>query len=126
MPRPSSRVSSWSYYDFEKRINYNYAIPRYYLRYLKQEDDVIRSITASDAYSRFSKSPLVKHIVSLCIERFNLNSAVSRRDTYSWEQKQVMRFAASNRRMPDFDPPTWLDADILRFWRDHYKLQLII
>jgi len=37
-----------------------------------------------------------------------------------------MSFAASSRKMPDFDPPTWLDLDILRFWRDHYKLQLII
>ena len=38
----------------------------------------------------------------------------------------MMRFAASSRQMPDFDPPTWLDLDILQFWRDHYKLQLII
>lgn len=126
MPRPSARVSSWSYYDCKKAINYNYAIPRYYHRYFKPEDEVMRSITAADAYARFSKSPLVKRIVSLCIERFGLNSAVSRRASYTWEQKQVMRFSSSSRKMPDFDPPTWLDLDILRFWRDHYKLQLII
>lgn len=126
MPRPSTRVSSWSYFDFEKRINYNYAIPRYYLKYLKQEDEVVRSITAADTYARFSKSPLVKRILSLCIERFNLKSSVSGRVSYSWEQKQMMKFSASSRKMPDFDPPTWLDLDILRFWRDHYKLQLII
>lgn len=126
MPRPSSRVSSWSYFDPEKRINYNYAIPRYYLRYLKQEDEVARSIAAADCYARFSKSPLVKRIVSLCVERFNLNSAVSRRASYSWEQKQIMRFSASSRKIPDFDPPTWLDLDILQFWQNHYKLQLII
>jgi len=126
MPRPSARVSSWSYFDFSKRINYNYSIPRYYLKYLKSEDEVLRSIAASDAYAHFSKSSLVKRIVSLCVERFSLNSAVSSRASYAWEQKQIMRFSASSQKLPDFDPPTWLDMDILQFWRDHYKLQLII
>lgn len=126
MPCPSTRVSTWSYFSFEKRINYNYSIPRYYLKYLKSEDDVVRSITSADSYARFSKSPLVKRIVSLCVERFNLKSSVSRREVYTWEQKQMMRFSASSRKMPDFDPPTWLDLDILQFWQDHYKLQLII
>jgi len=126
MPRPSARVSTWSYFDCKKNIDYNYAIPRYYLRYLKPEDEVMRSITAADAYAHFSKSSLVKRIVSLCVERFNLNSAVSRRASYVWEQKQVMRFSASSRRLPDFDPPTWLNRDILQFWSNHYNLQLII
>jgi len=126
MPRPSARVSSWSYFDPEKRINYNYSIPRYYFRYFKSEDEVVRSVTAADAYARFSKSSLVKRIVSLCIERFNLDSSVSRRETYTWEQKQMMRFSKSSRKMPDFDPPAWLDQSILQFWQDHYKLQLII
>jgi len=126
MPRPSARTSSWSYFDPKKGINYNYSIPRYYLRYLKPEDEVMRSIAAADAYAHFSKSSLVKRIVSLCVERFGLNSAVSRRASYVWEQKQIMRFSASSRMMPDFDPPTWLDSDILQFWRDHYKLQLLI
>jgi len=126
MPRPSVRVSSWSYFDFKTGVNYCYSIPRYYLRYLKPEDEVVRSITAADSYARFSKSPLVRRILSLCVKRFALDSAVSGRASYTWEQKQVMRFAASSRKMPDFDPPTWLALDILRFWRDHYKLQLII
>lgn len=125
-PRPSASTSSWSYFDFKKRINYNYSIPRYYLKYLKPEDEVCRSITAADSYARFSKSSLVKRVVSLCVERFGLNSAVSRRALYTWEQKQMMRFAASSRKMPDFDPPTCLGLDILQFWRDHYKLQLNI
>lgn len=126
MPRPSARASSWSYLDFKTGINFNYSIPRYYHRYLKQEDEVVRSITSADSYARFSKSPLVKRVVSLCVERFALNSAVSRRATYTWEQKQIMRFSASSRKMPDFDPPAWLDLDILQFWQDHYKLQLNI
>ena len=100
MPRPSARVSSWSYFDFEKRINYNYSIPRYYLKYLKSEDDVVRSITAADSYARFSKSSLVKRIVSLCVERFGLNSSVSRRASYTWEQKQIMRFPPLLGRCP--------------------------
>lgn len=126
MPRPTVRVSSWSYFNVSSGVNYEYSIPRYYLRYLKPEDEVMRSITAADSYARFSKSALVQRVVSLCIKRFSLDSTISCRETYTWEQKQMMRFAASSRKMPDFDPPTWLDLDILRFWRDHYNLQLII
>ena len=125
-PRPSARVSSWSYLDFKTNVVYTYSIPRYYLKYLKPEDEVARSITAADSYARFSKSSLVQRVVSLCVKRFGLNSSVSCRASYTWEQKQVMRFAASSRKMPDFDPPTFLDLDILRFWEDYYKLQLII
>lgn len=126
MPRPSARTSSWSYFDFKKGINYNYSIPRYYDRYLKSEDERRKAILAADAYSRFSKSPLVRRIVSLCVASLLPAASVSGRDTYTWEQRQVIKFRASSRKMPDFDPPTWLDLDILRFWRDHYKLQLII
>lgn len=124
-PRPSARVTSWAYLDASKGVVYNYAIPRYYDRYLKSEDERRKAILAADAYSHFSKSPLVRRLVSLCVASFLPAASVSGRDTYTWEQKQVMKFRASKRKMPDFDPPTWLDLDILRFWRDHYKLQLI-
>lgn len=125
-PCPSARTSSWSYLDVRTGIDYKYSIPRYYLRYLEQKDEILRSVASADAYARFSRSPLVQHVVALCAKRFSLDSSLSRRETYSWETKQLMRFSASSRKMPDFDPPTWLDLDILRFWRDHYKLQLLI
>jgi len=126
MPRPSARISSWSYFDSRSGVDYKYSIPRYYLRYLKQKDEIRRSVAAADAYARFSKSPLVQHVVALCAKRFDFDTSLSRRETYSWETKQMMRFSASSRKMPDFDPPAWLDLDILQFWRDHYKLQLLI
>lgn len=125
-PRPSARTSSWSYLDPSTSVVYNYAIPRYYDRYLKPEDERRKAILAADAYSRFSESSLVRRIVSLCVASLLPAASVSGRDTYTWEQKQVMKFRASKRKMPDFDPPTWLDSDILQFWIDHYKLQLII
>lgn len=125
-PRPSARVASWSYMDASKGIVYNYAIPRYYNRYLKPEDERRKAVLAADAYSRFSKSPLVRRIVSLCVASFLPTASVSGRDTYTWEQKQVMKFRASKRKMPDLDPPTFLDEDILRFWHDEYNLQLTI
>lgn len=125
-PRPSVRVASWSYMDVSKGVVYNYSIPRYYNRYLKPEDERRKAVLAADAYSRFSKSPLVRRIVSLCVASFLPTASVSGRDTYTWEQKQVMKFRASKREMPDFDPPTFLDEDILRFWYDEYNLQLII
>lgn len=125
-PRPSARVSSWAYMDAAKNIVYNYAIPRYYDRYLKPEDERRKAVLAADAYSRFSKSPLVRRLVSLCVASFLPTASVSGRNSYTWEQKQVMKFRASKRKMPDLDPPTFLDEDILRFWRDEYNLQLII
>ena len=125
-PRPSARTSSWSYLDSRSGVDYKYSIPRYYLRYLEQKDEILRSVAAADAYARFSKSPLVQHVVALCAKRFDLDSSLSRREAYSWETKQMMRFSASSQKMPDFDPPAWLSLDILRFWRDHYKLQLLI
>lgn len=126
MPRPSARTSSWSYFDPSTSVVYNYAIPRYYDRYLKPEDERRKAILAADAYSRFSKSSLVRRIVSLCVASFFPAASVSGRDTYTWEQKQVMKFRASKRKMPDLAPPTFLDESILRFWRDEYNLQLII
>lgn len=125
-PCPSARVTSWAYLDIQKNVVYNYAIPRYYDRYLKPEDERRKAVLAADAYSRFSKSPLVRHLVSLCVASFLPAASVSGRDSYTWEQKQIIKFRASKRKMPDFDPPVWLDLDIIRFWRDHYKLQLII
>lgn len=126
MPRPSARTSAWSYFSSSRNVVYNYAIPRYYDRYLKPEDERRKAILAADAYSRFSKSSLVRRIVSLCVASLLPAASVSGRDTYTWEQKQVMKFRASKRKMPDLAPPTFLDEDILCFWRDEYNLQLII
>lgn len=126
MPRPSARVSSWSYMDSSKGIVYNYSIPRYYNRYLKPEDEQRKAVLAADAYSRFSKSALVRRVVSLCVTSFLPTASVSGRDSYTWEQKQVIKFRASKCKMPDLDPPTFLDEDILRFWHDEYNLQLTI
>lgn len=126
MPRPSARISTWSYLDSSNGVVYNYAIPRYYDRYLKPEDERRKAILAADAYSRFSESPLVRRVVSLCVASLFPAASVSGRDTYTWEQKQVMKFRASKRKMPDLAPPTFLDENILRFWHDEYNLQLII
>ena len=125
-PRPSARIATWSYMDASKGIVYNYAIPRYYDRYLKPEDERRKAVLAADTYSHFSKSALVRRVVSLCVASFLPSSSVSGRDSYTWEQKQVMKFCASKRKMPDFEPPTFLDEDILRFWHDEYNLQLTI
>lgn len=122
-PAPSRSVTSWSYYDFEKCINYNYSIPRYYNRYLQQNDQLIRAIRSADAYSRFSKSALVRHVVDLCVKKFLPSSALSSRETYSWEMKKFREFASAG-PIPVMDPPTWLDRDIIESWYDFYGLSL--
>ncbi len=122
-PAPSRSVSSWSYLDIKTGVNYDYSIPRYYNRYLQSNDQLIRSIRAADAYSRFSKSPLVRYIVDLCVKKFLPSSSLSSRETYSWEVKKFREFASAG-PVPTMDPPTWLDRDIIESWYDFYGLSL--
>lgn len=125
-PRPSRTVFSWDYFDAKTSVKYSYSIPRYYLKYLSQEDELIRSIRSADAYARFSKSSLVKHVVDLCSKTFLPPSSLSSRETYAWQLAQFRKFSSGNRKMPLFDPPVWLDSDIFDFWKSNYNLQLLI
>jgi len=122
-PAPSATTSSWPYLDLSSGIHYDYAIPRYYNRYLQPNDQIIRSVRSSDAYSRFSCSPLVRHVVNLCVKKFLPSSALSSRETYSWEMKKFREFASAG-PVPAMDPPTWLDRDIIESWYDFYGLSL--
>lgn len=125
MPRPSDRTRIWSYSDgsFSGR-SFNYAIPRYYDRYLTDAEKDTRAILSADSYARFSRSPLVRRIVERCVKIKNLSSAVSARANYSWEMKKVLEFSGAG-RMPDIDPPVWLDRDILQFWYDQFGLKVV-
>lgn len=120
---PSASVSSWDYTDLKTGITYSYAIPRYYNRYLQSSDQIVRAVRSSDAYSRFSKSRLVRYVASLCVQRFLPSSALSSRETYSWEVKKFREFASAG-PIPAMDPPTWLDRDIIKSWYDFYGLSL--
>lgn len=122
-PAPSAAVSSWPYLDFKSGVTYNYAIPRYYNRYLQQKDQIVRAVRSSDAYSRFSRSSLVRYVVSLCVKKFLPSAALSSRETYSWEMKKFREFASAG-PIPVMDPPTWLDRDIIESWYDFYGLSL--
>lgn len=122
-PAPSAACSSWDYLDFESGIKYSYAIPRYYNRYLQQDAQIIRAVRSADAYSRFSRSSLVRHVVNLCVKRFLPASALSSRETYSWEMKKYREFASAG-PVPCIDPPAWLDRDIIESWYDFYGLSL--
>lgn len=125
-PRPSRTVFSWDYLDAKTGVKYSYAIPRYYLKYLSETDRIVRSVRSADSYARFSKSPLVKRVVDLCVKTFLPASALSFRETLSWEFDQFRKFSSGDRKIPPFDPPVWLDSGIVDFWKDHYKLQLLI
>lgn len=120
---PTDRVSSWSYLDPKSGVTYNYAIPRYYDRYLKLRHKIIRAVRSSDAYARFCDSSLVRHVVTLCVKRFLSRPALSSRETYSWEMKKFREFASAG-PIPHMDPPTWLDRDIIESWYDFYGLSL--
>lgn len=125
MPRPTDRVRLWSYSDrsFSGRT-FNYAIPRYYDRYLTDAEKDVRAVLAADAYARFSRSALVRRIVSKCVKIKALSSAVSSRASYCWEMKKADEFRSAG-RMPDIDPPVWFDRDILQFWYDQFGLKVV-
>ena len=124
MSRPTDRVRLWSYSDhsFLGRT-FNYAIPRYYDRYLTDAEKDVRAVLAADAYARFSRSSLVRRVVSKCVEIKALHSAVSSRASYCWELKKAYEFRGAG-CMPDIDPPVWLDRDILQFWYDQFGLKV--
>ncbi|QCS37417.1 replication initiation protein [Tortoise microvirus 110] len=123
-PAPSFHIRSWSYLDTSSRVNYDYAIPRYYNRHLKPEDELRRSVLAADTYARFSKSPLVRHIVSRCVNLFIPEASLSRRASYTWQLEQMNKFRTAGRPLPAFDPPTFLTRQIVLFWYDNYKLSI--
>lgn len=125
-PAPSASVYSWSYLDLKSGCRYEYAIPRYYDRYLTDAARIVRDVRSADAYARFSRSALVRRVSSLCCDIFLPHSSLAARETLSWQQKQVRKFESSDRKIPPFDPPVWLDRDILDFWSSNYQLQLII
>lgn len=120
---PSDRISSWSYLDFKTGCTYNYAIPRYYDRYLQPQHKIIRAVRSADAYSRFSDSALVRRVVNLCVARLLPPSSLSSRETYSWELRKFREFSSGG-SIPCMDPPTWLDRDIIECWYDFYGLSL--
>lgn len=122
--RPSRSVYSWDYLDSKTSIKYSYGIPRYYLKYLSETDQIIRSIRSADSYARFSKSSLVKYVVDQCVKAFLPSSALSFRNSIAWEFDQFCKFCSGNRKMPPFDPPVWLSRDIIDFWRNNFKLQI--
>lgn len=121
---PSLTVTSWDYLDFETGTSYSYSIPRYYSRYVDEATRIKKAILSADTYSRFSCDHLVRRIVAASVKRYLLPSSVANRDSYSWEAKQMIKFRASGRSMPDIQLPVWIDGQILDFWITHHNLQL--
>ncbi|WGL31027.1 replication initiator protein [Dipodfec virus UOA04_Rod_660] len=123
-PRPDSRTFSWSYTSLKNRVTYNYSIPRYYNKYLESSEEVLRSVASSDSYARFSRSPLVACVLSELTKRMLLGSTLSRRETYLWQLKNYNKLHSGTTPSAAFEPPAWLNSDILTFWRDNYSINL--
>ncbi|QRV61777.1 replication initiation protein [Microvirus sp.] len=124
-PAPSASVTSWPYMDVKTGVQYNYVIPRYYDRYLKPEDELIRSLRSADLYARFSRSSLVKYVVSELVKARLPQNSLSYRETYRWTMNQRFKFLPAG-PMPRIEAPAWLDADIVQFWASHFNINLII
>ncbi|WGL31012.1 replication initiator protein [Dipodfec virus UOA04_Rod_653] len=126
MPRPSFSTSSWSYLDFKSGVNYTYSIPRYYNRYLEQKDEFLRQISSAYTYSLFSRSALVRDCVAELVKRFMVSTSVSFRNSYEWQLKKIRTFTLKSLPSAAFEPPAWLDLDILSFWRDNFQFSFLV
>lgn len=123
--RPSSNVTSWSYMDFKTGQRFSYSIPRYYDRYLKQEDEFVRAIRSSDTYARFSDSRLVRDVVDFCVKRFVPNPSLSRRESLMWRRRKFQYFNSAQNPKPDIEPPVWLDSRVFDYWASSFNLTFI-
>lgn len=123
---PSFTVTSWDYLDFKTGIKYSYSIPRYYDRYVDEETKLKKAILSADTYSRFSRDHLVRRVVAESVKRYLLPSTLANRDSYGWQSKQIIKFRASGRSIPDILLPGWIDGQILDFWISYHNLQLQI
>lgn len=118
---PSRSVNSWSYMDFASGTVYNYSIPRYYDRYMSDEEKRFRNILSSDCYSRLYGTPLLKRIVSEIVRTFSPEADTSHRDKFVWYQKMLHRHDTLEKAV-SIDLPAWLDFEVLDFWRDEFGL----
>lgn len=92
MPRPSLRVSTWSYLDFARGTRFRYRIPRYYDKYMAEEDKQARELLSSWYYSHACVSSLVCRIVDKLAEiRFGA-STLARWRRYSYLSPRLVPY----------------------------------
>lgn len=123
-PAPSASNWTWSYLDFKTRIAYNYAIPRYYDRYLSESSKWIRALRSADMYARFSCNNLVKRIVGFLIDTTLPKGALSSRDTYKWQNQKALEFAKALTPDGARNSLPILSWDVLDFWEKSFNLRL--
>lgn len=122
-PRPSASVSTWNYYSPKNGVNYTYSIPRYYNKYLSEEDELVRSIRSAASYASLSDDPLVRCVVSQC-SKLSPKAATIRVDrTFEWLNK---RFREFEKACPSFsiEGPAILPSDISDFWFHNFNISL--
>ena len=124
-PRPTDTVSSWSYLDFKTKRNFSYKIPRYYDKYITEEEKIRRSVRSADLYARLCGSSLVKCIVSQCVKRFISDSSLSYRSRFTWLRQRFSEFLRDRLELPKVDVPTWIDYRIVDSWRNLYGIDLL-
>lgn len=118
---PSRSVRSWSYMDLASGAVYNYSIPRYYDRYMSDEDKRFRDILSADSYSHLYGTPLLKRVVGEIVRSFSPEADTSHRDKFAWHHKMLRRHDTLEDSV-SIDLPAWLDFDVLDFWLNEYGL----
>lgn len=121
--RPTASICSWSYFSFKDNINYSYTIPRYYNKYLSEEDELVRSIRSASAYASLSDDPLVKCVVSQCFSLSPKTATLSLDRPFEWIVRSFRkRFKACSTF--SIVGPALIPSSIIEFWQSNFNISL--
>lgn len=121
-PAPSSSTSSWSYSDLRTGVTYNYSIPRYYNKYLKPKDQMLREISSAFSYALFGGDSHVVDFLKVFAERYLPQTSLSCRNSYSWLRKNFRRFTEGAQNSFKLIIPSFYDRDVDSFVENEYSI----
>lgn len=122
-PRPSASVSSWTYSSSSLSRTYTYSIPRYYDRYLSEEQKLVRSIRSAATYASLSFDPLVKSVVTQCLKLTTATSRLSLDRPFGWLAARFKEFSKACSTF-SIDGPAFIPLDVSNFWFNNFNISL--
>ncbi len=125
MPAPSFNTSIWSYMDIRSGISYNYAIPRYYNKYLKPRDQMVREISSAYSYALFGGDAAVISFLKSFAERYLPQTSISSRNSYSWLRKNFRRFTEGAQNTFKLLFPSFYDFEVDSFVNNEFSISFL-
>lgn len=124
LPRPSYTIRTWTFGASLSGGGYLYRIPRYFDRYLSEEDKQNRAYASSLLYADLVGSGVVKHLLGQLASAFSVVSA-SLADSKGYARQlrlYIEKGLAVNKPILPEIPEQFLG--VLQFWRDAFDLDV--